>query len=51
MVVQHNLTAMNANRNLSTVTKAQASSTEKLSSGIELTEPQMMQQVFQFQRN
>ena len=33
MVVQHNLTAMNANRNLSTVTKAQASSTEKLSSG------------------
>ncbi|MGN0161832.1 MAG: flagellin [Lachnospiraceae bacterium] len=33
MVVQHNLTAMNANRNLSGVTSAQAKSTEKLSSG------------------
>jgi flagellin len=33
MVVQHNLTAMNANRNLSGVTDAQAKSTEKLSSG------------------
>ena len=33
MVVQHNLTAMNANRNLSTVTGAQQKSTEKLSSG------------------
>ena len=33
MVVQHNLTAMNANRNLGAVTDAQAKSTEKLSSG------------------
>ncbi len=33
MVVQHNLTAMNANRNLSGVQNAQAKSTEKLSSG------------------
>ena len=33
MVVQHNLTAMNANRNLGSVTNAQAKSTEKLSSG------------------
>ena len=33
MVVQHNLTAMNANRQLSGVTSAQAKSTEKLSSG------------------
>ncbi|MGN0512780.1 MAG: flagellin, partial [Lachnospiraceae bacterium] len=33
MVVQHNLTAMNANRQLSGVQNAQAKSTEKLSSG------------------
>ena len=33
MVVQHNLTAMNANRNLGGVQSAQAKSTEKLSSG------------------
>ena len=33
MIVQHNITAMNANRNLSTVTGAQQKSTEKLSSG------------------
>ena len=33
MVVQHNLTAMNANRQLSGVTNAQAKSTEKLSPG------------------
>ncbi|MCR5215576.1 MAG: flagellin [Lachnospiraceae bacterium] len=33
MVVQHNLSAMNSNRQLSTVTSAQAKSTEKLSSG------------------
>ena len=33
MVVQHNLTAMNANRQLSGVQSAQAKSTEKLSSG------------------
>ena len=36
MVVQHNLTAMNANRNLSTVTGAQQKSTEKLSSGYKI---------------
>ncbi len=33
MVVQHNMTAMNSNRMLGLTTKAQASSTEKLSSG------------------
>ncbi len=33
MVVQHNLTAMNTNRQLGVVTGAQAKSTEKLSSG------------------
>ena len=33
MVVQHNLTAMNANRQLSGVQSAQQKSTEKLSSG------------------
>jgi len=33
MVVQHNLSAMNTNRQLNTVTGAQAKSTEKLSSG------------------
>lgn len=33
MVVQHNLTAMNANRQLGITTNAQAKSTEKLSSG------------------
>ncbi len=33
MVVQHNLTAMNTNRQLSITTNAQAKSTEKLSSG------------------
>ena len=33
MVVQHNLTAMNTNRQLGLTTKAQAKSTEKLSSG------------------
>lgn len=33
MYVQHNMQAMNANRNLSVVTSAQSKSTEKLSSG------------------
>ena len=33
MVVQHNLTAMNTNRQLGIITGAQAKSTEKLSSG------------------
>lgn len=33
MFVQHNMQAMNANRNLGMVTSAQAKSTEKLSSG------------------
>lgn len=33
MIVQHNITAMNANRNLGITTTAQAKSTEKLSSG------------------
>ena len=33
MFVQHNMQAMNANRNLGMVTTSQAKSTEKLSSG------------------
>ena len=33
MVVQHNLSAMNTNRQLGIVTSAQSTSTEKLSSG------------------
>ncbi len=36
MVVQHNLTAMNANRMLGLTTSAQAKSTEKLSSGYKI---------------
>ena len=36
MVVQHNLLAMNANRNLGITTGAQAKSTEKLSSGFRI---------------
>ena len=36
MVVQHNLTAMNSNRNLGITTSAQAKSTEKLSSGYKI---------------
>ncbi len=36
MVVQHNLTAMNANRQLGITTSAQAKSTEKLSSGYKI---------------
>lgn len=36
MVVQHNLTAMNSNRMLGLTTKAQAKSTEKLSSGYKI---------------
>ncbi len=33
MVVQHNMTAMNANRQLGITTEQQAKSSEKLSSG------------------
>ena len=36
MIVQHNLTAMNSNRMLGVNTKAQAKSTEKLSSGYKI---------------
>lgn len=36
MVVQHNLTALNANRNLNTVTGKQKKNTEKLSSGYKI---------------
>lgn len=36
MVVQHNLTALNANRNLNTVTGRQKKNTEKLSSGYKI---------------
>ena len=36
MVVQHNMTAMNANRMLSVTASAQSKSTEKLSSGYKI---------------
>ena len=36
MIIQHNMTAMNANRNLGTTTKKLARSTEKLSSGYKI---------------
>lgn len=36
MILQHNLMAMNANRNLNTVTGTQAKNTEKLSSGYKI---------------
>ena len=36
MIVQHNLTAMNANRMLGVTTSAQAKSSEKLSSGYKI---------------
>ncbi len=36
MIIQHNMTAMNANRNLGTTTKKLAKSTEKLSSGYKI---------------
>ena len=36
MVIQHNMTAMNANRNLGSTTKKLAKSTEKLSSGYKI---------------
>jgi len=44
MVVQHNMTAANANRMLGVTTGAQAKATEKLSSGTRSTEQLMMQQ-------
>ena len=50
MVVQHNLTAMNANRMPGVTTSAQAKSTEKYLQVIRLTVQQMMQQDFQFQK-
>ena len=36
MVVQHNMSAMNANRNLGVTTGMQAKSSEKLSSGYKI---------------
>ena len=48
MVVQHNMSAMNANRNLGVTTGMQAKSSEKLSSGYKINVQQMMQQDFYF---
>ena len=48
MVVQHNLTAMNANRQLGITTGQQAKSSEKLSSGSKSTVQQMMQRINNF---
>ena len=50
MVVQHNMSAMNANRMLSGVSSAQSKSTEKLSSGYRINQKEMMQQDFLSQR-
>ena len=36
MVIQHNMSAQNANRNLGVTTRNQAKSTEKLSSGYKI---------------
>ena len=36
MVIQHNLTAMNSNRQLGVITSGQAKSSEKLSSGYKI---------------
>ena len=36
MIVQHNLTAMNSNRQLGVITSGQAKSSEKLSSGYKI---------------
>ena len=44
MVVQHNLTAMNSNRQLGVTTSAQAKSAEKLSSGFSESTVQAMTQ-------
>ena len=50
MVVQHNLTAMNANRMLGVTTSAQANQQRNYLQVIRLTVQQMMQQDFQFQK-
>lgn len=50
MVVQHNLSAMNTNRQMGMVTSALQKSTEKLSSGYKINRAEMMQQVFQSQK-
>ena len=50
MVVQHNMAASNANRQLGISTNTLSKSTEKLSSGYRINVQQMMQQVSQFQR-
>ena len=42
MVVQHNLSAMNTNRQMGTVTSALSKSTEKLSSGYKIKEVKRM---------
>ena len=50
MIVQHNITSMNANRQLGIVGNNLAKSTEKLSSDTESTVQRMMQQVLLFLR-
>ena len=48
MVIQHNMQAANANRQLGTIVSNQSKATEKLSSGYRINRQQMMQQVFPF---
>ena len=50
MVVQHNLTAANTNRQLGITTNGLQKSTEKLSSGYKINRAEMMQLVFQSQK-
>ena len=50
MIVQHNITAMNANRMLGMTTGSLSKSTEKLSSGYRINLQQMMQQDLRFLR-
>ena len=51
MVVQHNLSAINTNRQMGVVTDAHYRSLQRsYHQDIRLTEQQMMQQVFQSQR-
>ena len=48
MIINHNLMAMNAQRQLTINSNAQSKSLEKLSSGYRITEPVTMLQVWQY---
>ncbi len=49
MIINHNINAMNAHRNMGSTTIAQGKAMEKLNSGLRINrDTQMMQQVSQF---